>query len=135
MIPELSALLQYKNQVVVAYFCHHHPQYSISEGDELFTDLLAWMWLNVQRKKQGKNTYLFGPLLFIDEMWHAFILHTRDYVEFSKHYFGEYFHHDIEPIGLEHRVGEDELTDFLEDCFKYLNTQWVERYFSSAFIE
>lgn len=130
--PELSALLDYKNKTVVDYFCTHHPEFSQKKGESLFADLLAWMWLNKQRAKQGKKTYLFGPLLILDELWHAFILHTRDYVDFSTRYFNTYFHHDIEAIGQEHEMAEDELTEYLQDCFTYLGSQWVARRFASA---
>ncbi|HAU1151783.1 TPA: hypothetical protein JBI12_07515 [Legionella pneumophila] len=131
----LSELLHYKNEKIVTHFCHSHPEYSIQEGLILFEDLLAWMWLNKQRNLRGKKTYLFGPLLILDEMWHSFILHTRDYVAFSMKYFGEYFHHDVEPSGFEHVLDEEELTDFLQDCFQYLNKEWVERRFSMVFSE
>lgn len=134
MSSELAELLRYGNTSVIHYFCHHHPEYSFEQGQVLFEDLLAWMWLNKQRNKAGKKTYLFGPLLVLDEMWHTFILHTRDYFDFSMCYFDSYFHHDIEPVGFEHMLDEEELNDFLEDCFIYLNQEWVERRFASAFV-
>lgn len=80
----------------------------------------------------GKKTLLFGPLLEMDEMWHAFILHTEDYVAFSMQYFGGYVHHQIEPIGFEHHVQEEELQDFLQDCFLFLTPEWVTRRFAQA---
>ncbi|MCL9684785.1 hypothetical protein [Legionella maioricensis] len=126
------ALLQYKNEQVVTHFCHFHPAFSLSEAQQLFEDLLAWMGLSWQRTLLGKKTYLFGPLLIMDEMWHTFILHTQDYYHFSMTYFGEYVHHHVEPIGFEHVLEEDELTDFLQDCFNYLDAAWVERRFSGA---
>ncbi|HAT9713780.1 TPA: hypothetical protein JBD82_03085 [Legionella pneumophila subsp. pneumophila] len=131
----LSELLHYKNEKIVTHFCYSHPEYSIQEGLFLFEDLLDWMWLNKQRRLRGKKTYLFGPLLILDEMWHSFILHTRDYIDFSMKYFGEYFHHDVEPVGFEHVLDEEELADYLQDCFQYLNKEWVERRFSMAFAE
>lgn len=135
MSSTLSELLNYKNDKIVAHFCSTHPEYSVPEGQMLFEDLLGWMWLNKQRNLLGKKTYLFGPLLIIDEMWHSFILHTRDYIDFSMKYFGEYFHHEVEPLGFEHILDEEELTDYLEDCFKYLNKEWVARRFSAVFTE
>lgn len=129
---DLSDLLCYQNTTVVDYFCHRYPESIRHEVEVLFTDLLAWMWLNAQRAKQGKNTYLFGPLLILDELWHAFILHTRDYVDFSMRYFGSYFHHDIEPLGSEHHMEEEELTDYLQDCFTFLGSDWVARRFEKA---
>jgi hypothetical protein len=107
----------------------------VQEGLVLFTDLLSWIWLNAQRVKLGKKTYLFGPLLILDEIWHAFILHTRDYVDFSTQYWGCYFHHDIEPLGFEHVLEEEELTDYLQDCFTYLGAEWVSRRFETVLLE
>ncbi|BCA94262.1 hypothetical protein TUM19329_06230 [Legionella antarctica] len=129
---DLPALLQYKNKQVVTHFYHSHSGFSFCDAQQLFEDLLAWMGLSWQRSLLEKKTYLFGPLIILDEMWHTFILHTQDYYHFSITYFGEYFHHHVEPIGLEHVLEEDELCDFLEDCFKYLNPEWVERRFSGA---
>ncbi|MGQ3888128.1 hypothetical protein ACQUW5_03725 [Legionella sp. CNM-1927-20] len=129
----LDELLQYENQQVIHYFCHHNPSLSFEQAHELFKDLLAWMWLTMLRKSSKRHTYLFGPLLTLDELWHAFILHTRDYTNFCENYFGQYFHHDIEPINQEYELNPDELADFIEDCFTYLGEAWVERYFSDAF--
>ncbi|WP_298627815.1 hypothetical protein [uncultured Legionella sp.] len=132
MTRELIELKQYKNQKVITCFCHHHPEFTLDDGQILFEDLLSWLWLNVQRKKHGKNSYLFGPLLILDELWHTFILHTRDYMDFTRHYFGEYIHHEVEPLGSEHVMEEEELTDFLQDCFVLLDKDWVARCFSTA---
>jgi hypothetical protein len=130
---KLSELKLYKNSKVLDYFIQKNPEFSLDSAKQLFEDLLAWMWLSVQRKKEAKKTLLFGPLLTLDELWHLFILHTRDYIDFCMHYFGEYFHHEVEPVGFEHLMEEDELTDYLEDCFKLLGNGWVERRFLIVF--
>jgi len=132
MKADLTQVLNYKNTTVVDYFCRNHPELTSLEGQVLFKDLLAWMWLNALRVEKGKKTYLFGPLLVLDELWHTFILHSRDYVDFSIQYFGFYFHHDIEPFGAEHVLEEEELTDFLQDCFTFLGQEWVTRRFETA---
>ncbi len=131
---DLSKILQYENQQVIASFCYKHPEFTYQEGHELFRDLLSWMWLSELRKAQGKKTYLFGPLLILDELWHVFILHTRDYVDFSMNFFGAYYHHEVELPGVEHILQEDELNDFLEDCFDNLDNNWVARRFSDALV-
>lgn len=130
ILPDLSELLAYKNERVVRYCCYHHPEISWQKANELFSDLLAWLWLNAHRKQLGKPTWLFGPLLALDEIWHAFILHTREYTLFSEKYFGDYFHHDIEPPGEEHQLSPEEIEDFLSDGFDFLGQEWVLRYFS-----
>lgn len=128
-LPPLPELLAYENEQVVRHFCHYQPSFSLDQGKLLFKDLLSWMWLNLHREKNGRKTYLFGPLLKMDELWHSFILHTPDYLNFCQHYFAGYFHHHVEPIGFEHELSADELADFLNDCFDYLGEEWVKRHF------
>ena len=135
MSAPLSLVVRYQNAAVVNQFCHEHPQYSLEESQQLFVDLLAWLWLKNEREKLRKATYLFGPLLVLDQMWHLFILFTRAYCDFSQQYFGHYLHHEPEPMGFEHQLSEEELQEFLEDCCTYLDPSWVERRFSVVFAE
>ena len=44
------------------------------------------------KKKYGDNHSL-PPSIDIEEVWHAHILHTKAYCEFSNKVFGHYFHH------------------------------------------
>lgn len=125
-------MLTWNNTVVLDYFCHHNPEYTAPEARQLFQDLLAWMWLTIHRKNRQKETWLFGPLLALDTLWHAFILHTRDYSAFCQTHFGHYFHHDVEPVGAEHQQSPEDLTDFLQDCFEFLGEDWINRYFAQA---
>lgn len=128
----LSDIQAYNNPALLAYFCHHHPGYDAQNARQLLSDLLGWMWLSEERKQRQRQTWLFGPLLELDKLWHSFLLHTRDYDAFCQHYFGYYFHHDIEPIGQERQQDPAELEDFLQDCFEHLGEEWVTRRFAEA---
>lgn len=134
MNTDLAQIVAYKNPQVISHFCHHHPDVSPEQVPQLFADLLAWMWLSEQRKSRGKRTLLFGPLLVLDEVWHSFILHTQLYTDFCLQYFGYYFHHDVEPVGFEYQITEQDLTDFLQDSFQYLGSGWVSRCFAGALV-
>lgn len=130
-LPPLNQILAFENRRVVDYFCRQNPGVTPKGASQLFQDLLGWMWLHQHRKSGKKSTWLFGPLLELDAMWHAFILHTRDYHAFCYQFFQEYFHHDIEPGENPHELDPDEIASFLEDCFEFLGEAWVDRYFGS----
>ncbi|WP_058525637.1 hypothetical protein [Legionella erythra] len=132
-IPPLAAILAYQNSTVVRHFAYHHPAFDDKASQQLFNDLLAWLWLNAYRQQTERRTYLFGPLLPLDDMWHTFILHTRDYMDFCQAFFKTYFHHDVEPPTAAHQLSPEELADFLNDCYDHLGEAWVNRYFSEAF--
>lgn len=132
-LPALKALLDYRNDTVLCAFCVEQD-YSQTKGQQVFTDLLAWLWLNAYRQiYHQKMTYLFGPLLLLDKMWHTFILHTQDYYGFCLQYFKEYFHHHVEPVGHEYVLSPDELATFLHDAFEHLGEQWVHRQFGPLY--
>lgn len=44
------------------------------------------------KKKYGEH-YILPPSIDIDEVWHAHILHTEDYIEFCSKVFGYFLHH------------------------------------------
>ena len=128
----LTDFLTYKNPRVIHYYSHHR-QLPLAEVQQQFSDLLAWFWLSEYRLNQGKKTFLFGPLLNLDDLWHTFILHTRDYLSFSQQFFGTYYHHDVETPGKEYELNEDDLRDLLKDCLENLGDEWVGRCFSGLF--
>ncbi len=60
---------------------------SESEAEELFDDTKRFLYLCATVE---------GPLApseRIDEAWHHFILHTKDYDAFCRRYFGRFIHH------------------------------------------
>lgn len=128
----LDKLLAYQDEPLVHYFAAQENR-SLEEVRVLFADLMRFFWLDAWRRERGKKTYFFGPLLVLDRLWHCFILHTRAYHRFCTELFGEYYHHDVEPLGQEHSLDQAELEDFLNDCFSVLGEDFVDRYFSSFY--
>jgi hypothetical protein len=45
-----------------------------------------------------------SPSPSVDDFWHAFILHTKDYEEFCQRHFGHYLHHEPK----DHRLPRDD---------------------------
>ncbi|MCE3044441.1 hypothetical protein [Legionella sp. 16cNR16C] len=131
----LRIVLGAYNERILRHYASNNPSLSFQQCQQLWKDLLGWMWLTQYRKSLDKATYLFGPLLQLDDLWHFFILNTRDYCEFCERYWGEYFHHDMETPHEAHQLTADELADFLEDAIEFLGEDWIDRYFHHLFTE
>jgi hypothetical protein len=84
---KLEKILAYKNDAVIERYCEDH-EVSISEGKKLFAGMLQY--LTVCAFVDGAHT----PASDIDEMWHIFILHMRDYEKFCKEDAGALIYHD-----------------------------------------
>lgn len=131
-LPELSQVLAYDNASVISRFCFENPEISAPQAQQIFQDLLAWLWLSVSRTQRQLLTHMIAPLHILDKMWHVFILHTRDYTAFCQQYFNEYLHHEVGPTGHEYTLSTDELSTFLHDCYDHLGEEWILRNFSSV---
>ncbi|MBX7205002.1 MAG: hypothetical protein K1X81_06225 [Bacteroidia bacterium] len=97
-VKDLDTVLSYKNDMVIHKFLE---SYSISfeEAEDLFLETKRWLWFCAKTTQNRLNGEKVVPLLihkeltFLDEMWHTFILFTKDYSEFCKKNFGFYVHH------------------------------------------
>jgi hypothetical protein len=100
MKTSLAELREYKNEAVVQRFLETWdlPEY---EAEELFEDMKKWLWLSVYSADlpAGKRIDLgfTQATKIIDEMWHTFILFTKEYHDFCERYFGRFVHHAPTP--------------------------------------
>ncbi len=96
--PTLSEVMAYENELVIGSFMKSFdvPE---SEARDIFDQLKRMLWLGNEMEfdglhEQGKAFSIDRSLLILDEMWHTFILCTRDYEQFCREIFGCYIHHD-----------------------------------------
>lgn len=104
---KLSKLLKYKNNNVLARYQDEYPNSTMS-AKEVLSELLKYIWLchkyALDKKQFPENASLNFECVMhremeeIDNMWHTFILFTRDYQKFCHDYLnGNFFHHDPLP--------------------------------------
>ncbi|MEE2000395.1 hypothetical protein QWY20_02930 [Alkalimonas sp. MEB108] len=92
--PPLEELLSYENDRVLGRFSKIYG-IQLSDSKDIFDNLLRWLWLNSYEMEaaHNKGIPIDTSTAVIDEMWHNFILFSRDYTEFCHKYFGCYIHH------------------------------------------
>lgn len=96
----LEQVLAYENRRVLNKF---RTLFSLNdvETQEIFIELKKWLWLCAIRKEgqlSGRSQtpralVIHASMVVIDELWHAFVLHTEDYAQFCDQYFGFFVHH------------------------------------------
>lgn len=100
MKTSLAELSKFKHEAVVQRF-QETWDVSESEAEELFEDMKKWLWLCAYcddlPRGQRIDLAFTQATKIIDEMWHTFILFTRDYDEFCSRYFGRFIHHAPTP--------------------------------------
>jgi hypothetical protein len=79
-------LTSYSNEAVVDIYCHRFNAQK-AEAKALFQQTLVFLW---DCSRSGETMV---PTKQIDEMWHVFILHTREYEQFCLERLGKFVHH------------------------------------------
>lgn len=98
----LQGVTRYSNGVLIDRFL---SMYDIEEelAKQFFEETKKWLWLcslahEVRRRQQTSFRLVIDDhLIFIDEMWHNFILFTKDYHDFCMKYLGVFIHHQPTP--------------------------------------
>jgi hypothetical protein len=85
-LTSLDRLLGYRNPEVIDRFVEA-TGIPAKEARPIFRELLRYLWFNIEAETP------VNPVSVIDEMWHAFLVYTRDSGAFSKRYFGAMLHH------------------------------------------
>ncbi|MFN2494560.1 MAG: hypothetical protein ABR608_01430 [Pseudonocardiaceae bacterium] len=69
-----------------------HPDLQTESAALVETALRQWFRLLARRP----SVRLSMPSVLVDDMWHEFLLHTRDYAAFCDAAFGQFLHHEPE---------------------------------------
>lgn len=121
----LSEVLKYQNKNIIRRYEIDYP-YNKLNGDNAFNELMKFFWV-AQQHRHAKKIHpenielnficaIYPEMSDIDDMWHTFLLFTKDYMSFCKNYFDEYIHHV--PNTEEESINENQ---FKEDLTKYLS--------------
>lgn len=102
----LDEVLAYRNDAVITKFTDYY-NVDRSDAEDLFLETKRWMWLCANRPTDLEMV-IQDPLLMLDNMWHTFILFTKDYHEFCDRFFGRYIHH-LPVTSTEKRVMQSKL--------------------------
>lgn len=98
----LESVLAHQDAVVVARFTDEFDV-TIADAQEVFDETRRWVWLCAEARADRNQGLTVPPLmidrflLFIDEGWHNWILHTRAYRTFCDREFGFYVDHNPTP--------------------------------------
>ena len=138
---KINEIIAYQNKDIIDRYNKDYPNNKIS-AEEALVGVIQYLWLSQQhqidKKNQPNNNELnfvcgvYPEMQEIDDMWHTFILFTKEYAEFCQKYFGEFMHHapntHVEKTDLKNF--EIEFTRYLNYIYGRLGEETVKRWFS-----
>lgn len=142
---KLHRLLEYENDNVLSRYQKEYPDTNMT-AKEVFSELMKYIWLchkHASDKKQyPENESLNFKCVMhiemedIDNMWHTFLLFTRDYQKFCNNYLnGNFFHHDPLPSkqqDVSKNKYEEELHRYLSYICENLGEETLVKWFAAS---
>ena len=144
MVKTLESVMEYKSKHVLKRFLKMHdlPRH---KAELIFEDTKRYLWLNAkiaEKRALGKDVpdvYISKSMVIIDEMWHTFILNTREYIAFCEKHFGEFVHHppdcpkyfnNLKKLG-EEKTNEILLEEMIALVFDHFGEEVSMRWFNT----
>jgi hypothetical protein len=113
----LDEAIGYRNRHVVDRFVEDHalPR---DEAEDLFVETLRWLWLcrRAEQDPRAPKLFIDDCMALLDEMWHTFLLFTREYAGYCDEYLGGFVHH--EPTTSEEKARVEAERDRDPDAFR-----------------
>lgn len=141
-LPNFNALMHYENNKIISRYYKDYPDAKMQAEDAL-NELMKFIWLCIKHKSEKKNNpnneslnfscIIHSEMCDIDNMWHTFLLFTKDYLEFCNKYLdGIFFHHDPIIDTNDHLLDENyeqELTLYLSYIYDNLGEDTLIKWF------
>mgnify|MGYP001184546151 CR=1 FL=1 len=141
LLPDLDQLLAFRHERAIQRFQRDFPALA-DQGEVLFADVQRFLWLSrkhefEQQARPGAEDLDFLLVMYeemrdIDNMWHAFILYTKDYGEYCQRFYGEMMHHQPDVATTRPQTPEQfqaDLSKFLSYAYDNLGEAVVRRWF------
>lgn len=138
----LSEIVNYTHPLVIRRFAKEHPA-EAHRAEEIFADLMRFFWAGRMHEQDKKNNPRDPSLRFhyimdeemksIDQMWHVFLLYTKDYMAFCDDFFGEYLHHLpdlVDKMETDNDSFGDNLERFLSYTYDRLGADVLKRWYA-----
>ena len=101
---DIEGILNYQMPYVIER-CKRDYGYDDQDMAIIEREFKRYLVLVANKKKKGEGTGMFSK--HVDNLWHSFILFTREYTEFGHKYAGRYMHHAPE-VDIENRTPEQQ---------------------------
>lgn len=94
-------------EVVIRGFMDRYDV-TFDEAAEIFEETKKFLELAAEVSDEGsQHIFIDNPLLIIDEMWHTFILHTKQYMSYCFGKFNKFIHHVPTPSTVKESIAEE----------------------------
>ncbi|QIW10699.1 hypothetical protein [Francisella sp. LA112445] len=123
-LPSKTDILNWNNESVTLRVMKELKM-NRAQAKQWFTDFMCWLYSAQRWRLEKQKSFMMDSMNYLDEVWHAYILHTRDYLTMSKELFGiECVHHNPEnPF-----KGEPMDPEVFEQQLLFLIDDWGEEY-------
>lgn len=81
-----------EEKIVIQSFMQRYDV-NYEDAADIFEETKKWLWLAAKGEELDFPLFMDRPITILDEMWHTFILHTKQYMKFCMSNFKQFIHH------------------------------------------
>lgn len=127
-LPEKERVLAWIHEPTIFRLMHEF-RWPKRVATQWFHDCMCWLYSAQRWQSMGKSVeFSMDGMHYLDDVWHAYILHTKDYIKMSNELFGiDYFHHQPGNPLIPQKLDAERLALQLEFLLEDWGEEYVER--------
>lgn len=127
-LPDKAQIINWRHEPTILRLMHEN-RWTYDTASLWFSDFMKWLYTCRRYIQEKDKPFEMDGLHFLDEVWHAYILHTKDYFKMSSELFGlEYIHHTPEnPFAAGEPIPDDILLAQMNALVEDWGTEYVDR--------
>lgn len=141
LLPDLVTIKGHQELRVLRKFQRDFPA-EAAHAEKHFVELMKYLWLSqkqrldLQARPDDESLRfllaIYDDMIPVDNMWHCYILTTREYEGFCQKFFGRFMHHVPDALELIPPTKEEfaaDLEKFVSYVFDHLGGETVQTWF------
>lgn len=126
-LPSKEQLLNWQHQPTI-YRLMSEKRWSRTLSTQWFNDFMRWLYTAMRSEVQNDRDFIMDNLHYLDDVWHAYILHTKDYMLMSKTLFErEIIHHTPENPFLSAKLADEVIIYQMSMLIEDWGDEYVDR--------
>ncbi len=83
-------------------------RWTLDYSRQWFKDFMKWLYTAMRSDVEKQTRFMMDGIHYLDDVWHAYILHTADYMQMSRELFNvEIIHHTPENPFLQEPLADE----------------------------
>ena len=126
-LPDKHLIISWQHSPTI-YRLMSENRWAQNYAAQWFTDFMRWLYTAIRSELENNKNFTMDNIHYLDDVWHAYILHTKDYMQMSQELFDcQIIHHTPENPFVANKIADSVIIYQMEMLIDDWGDEYVDR--------